>query len=289
MVGIVLLVPSLILRRKIWLDTNFWCPVLSCELKVPADDFVLKSLGLRGVTANSICEKKLNEKTLECESNKKLVEYLRMQLVNKVNENETLSSINDKLMEEVYVNQEARLLPLILIPYSEENVVEIKIWKQKYEELNAKFEETQRRLSERDRNGVWHLALKGAIEGRDFEDTKDPTWEELSRQFSKLLTIAHEGPNEEYEDDIILSGRGEYQERFDSRLKKIDHKTNLRQILFQPFNWFQLDILDVERDGNTTFRDTATYAYQSQIKFSNVKDSLCTLMTKKLSFWKSIF
>ncbi|KAF6158274.1 hypothetical protein GIB67_001345 [Kingdonia uniflora] len=134
--------------------------------------------------ANSICEKKLNEKILECESNKKLVEDLRMQLANK---NETLSSINDKLMEEVYVNQEARPLP-----------------------------------------GVWHLALKGAIDGGDFEDTEDPTWEELSRQFTKLLTIAQDGPKGEYEDDIILSGRREYQERTDSRLKKIDHKTNLK-------------------------------------------------------------
>ncbi|KAF6162878.1 hypothetical protein GIB67_021027 [Kingdonia uniflora] len=141
--------------------------------------------------ANSICKKKLNEKTLECKSNKKLVEDLRMQLANKVKENETSSSIIDKLMEEVYVNQEVRALP-----------------------------------------GVWHLALKGVIEGGDFEDTEDLTWEELSRQFTKLLTIAQEGPKGEYEDDIILSGRGEYQERIDSRLKKIDRKTNLRQTLF---------------------------------------------------------
>ncbi|KAF6146781.1 hypothetical protein GIB67_007495 [Kingdonia uniflora] len=137
--------------------------------------------------------------------------------------------------------------------------------------------------------GVWHLALKCAIEGGDFEDTEDPTWEELSRQFTKLLTIAQEGPKGEYEDDIILSGRGEYQERIDSRLKKIDHKTNLRQTLFQPFNWFQLDIRDVERDGNTTFRVAASYAYKSQMKFLNVKDSLCTLMMNKPSYWKSVF
>ncbi|KAF6170539.1 hypothetical protein GIB67_031947 [Kingdonia uniflora] len=190
---------------------------------------------------NSICKTKLNEKTLECESNKKLVEDLRMQLANKVKENEMLSSINDKLMEEVYVNQEVRLLPV------------------------------------------------STIKGWDFEDAEDLTWEELSRQFTKLLTIAQEGPKGEYEDNIILSGRGEYQEMIDSRLKKIDHKTNLRHTLFQPFNWFQLDIRDVERDGNTMFRVAATYAYQSQIKFLNVKDSLCTLMTKKPSYWKIVF
>ncbi|KAF6137298.1 hypothetical protein GIB67_036335 [Kingdonia uniflora] len=79
---------------------------------------------------------------------------------------------------------------LNLVPHSEENVVEAEMWKQKYQELNAKYEEAQRRLSERDRNGVWHLALKGAIEGWDFKDTEDPTWEELSRQFTKFLTIA---------------------------------------------------------------------------------------------------
>ncbi|KAF6152927.1 hypothetical protein GIB67_039634, partial [Kingdonia uniflora] len=56
--------------------------------------------------------------------------------------------------------------------------------------------------------GVWRLALKGAIEGGDFEDPEDPTYEELGRQFMKLLTIAQEGPKGEYEDDIILSGRG---------------------------------------------------------------------------------
>ncbi|KAF6166490.1 hypothetical protein GIB67_038227 [Kingdonia uniflora] len=225
--------------------------------------------------ANSICEKKLNEKTLECESNKKLVEDLHMQLANKVKENETLSSINDKLMEEVYVNQEARSLPLKLVPHSEENVVEAEMWKLKYEELNTKFEEAQRRFS--------------TIEGEDFEDTEDPTWEELSRQFTKLLTIAQEGPKGEYEDDITLLGRGEYQERIDSRLKKIDHKTNLRQSLFQPFSWFQLDIRDFERDCNTAFRVAASYAYQSQMKFLNMKDSLCTLMMKKPFYWKSIF
>ncbi|KAF6140148.1 hypothetical protein GIB67_028954 [Kingdonia uniflora] len=129
--------------------------------------------------ANSICEKKLNEKTLECESNKKLVEDPRMQLVDKVKENKMLSSINEKLMEEVYVNQEARPLPLNLVPHLEENVAEAEMWKHKYEELNVKFEEAQRRLSEKDRNGVRHLTLKDAIEGGDFEDTEDPTWEEL--------------------------------------------------------------------------------------------------------------
>ncbi|KAF6140916.1 hypothetical protein GIB67_042329 [Kingdonia uniflora] len=196
--------------------------------------------------ARSVLVEALATKTLECESNKKLVEYLRMQLANKVKENETLSSINNKLMEEVYVNQEARPLPLNLVSHSEENVIEAEMWKLKYEELNVKFEEAQRRLSDRDRNG-------------------------------------------EYEDDIILSGREEYQERIDSRLKKIDHKTNLRQTLFQPFNWFQLDIRDVERDGNTAFRVAATYAYPSQMKFLNVNDSLCTLMMKKPSYWKNIF
>ncbi|KAF6170059.1 hypothetical protein GIB67_042864 [Kingdonia uniflora] len=223
--------------------------------------------------ANSICEKKLNEKTLECKSNKKLVEDLRMQLANKVKENEMLSSINDKLMEEVYVNQEARPLPLNLVPHSEENIVEVEMWKHKYEELNAKFEEAQRRLRERDRNGVWHLTLKGAIEGGDFEDTEYPIWEKLSRQFTKLLTIAQEGPKGEYEDDIILSGRGEYQERIDSRLKKIDHKTNLRQTLFQPFNWFQLDIRDVERDGGHLL---ATY-YEKVVIFISNKEALTFL------------
>ncbi|KAF6136883.1 hypothetical protein GIB67_018922 [Kingdonia uniflora] len=185
--------------------------------------------------ANFICEKKLNEKlfTLECESKKKMIEDLQMQLADKVKKCETLSSINNKLMEEVYVNQEAQPLPLNLVPHLEENdQLEAEKWKHKYDELNAKFEEAQRRLSEGDRNGVWQLALKGAIEGGDFKDTEDSTYEELSKQFTKLLTIAQEGPKGEYEDDIILSGRGEYQERIDSRLKKIDHKTNLRQTLF---------------------------------------------------------
>ncbi|KAF6153655.1 hypothetical protein GIB67_027522 [Kingdonia uniflora] len=56
--------------------------------------------------------------------------------------------------------------------------------------------------------GVWRLTLKSAIEGGDFEDPEDPTYEELGRQFTKLLTIAQEGLKGEYEDDIILSGRG---------------------------------------------------------------------------------
>ncbi|KAF6151159.1 hypothetical protein GIB67_037367 [Kingdonia uniflora] len=210
--------------------------------------------------ANSICEKKLNEKTLECEtnkkllkdltlecestkkiledqrleceSNKKLVEDLHMQLAAKLNKTETLGKINDKLMDEVYVHQIEVPLPLNIVPHLEENVGEAEMWKQKYEELHAKFEEAQRRLSEIDKNGVWRLTLKGAIEGGNFKDPEDLTYEELGRQFTKLLTIAQEGPNGEYEDDIILSGRGEYQEMIDSRLKTIDHKTNLRQSLF---------------------------------------------------------
>ncbi|KAF6171106.1 hypothetical protein GIB67_020585 [Kingdonia uniflora] len=267
--------------------------------------------------ANSICEKKLNEMTLECETNKKLlkdltlecestktiledqrlecesnmklVKYLRMQLAAKVNEAETLGEINDKLMNQVYVHQIDVPLPLNIVPHPEENVGEAEMWKQKYEELHAKFEEAQRRLSEIYRNGVWRLTLKNAIKGGDFEDPEDPTYEELGRQFTKLLTIAQEGPKGKYEDDIILSGRGEYQEMINLRLKKINHKTNLRQSLFQPFNWFQLDIRDIERDGNTTFRVIASYAYQSQMKFSNVKVSLFALMTKKPSYWKGIF
>ncbi|KAF6150449.1 hypothetical protein GIB67_023948 [Kingdonia uniflora] len=214
--------------------------------------------------ANSICEKKLNEKILECESKKKMVEDLQMQLADKVKKCETLSIINDKLMEKVYVNQEAQPLPRT----------------QQYR-INLIYRNIVQ--------GVWRLALKGAIEGGDIEDTEDPTYEELSRQFTKLLTIAQEGPKGEYEDDIILSGRGEYQEMIDSRLKKIDKRTNLRQTLFEPFNWFQLDIRDVERDGNTVFRVAASYAYKSQMKFLNVNDYLYTLMTKKPPYWKSVF
>ncbi|KAF6144994.1 hypothetical protein GIB67_013345, partial [Kingdonia uniflora] len=103
--------------------------------------------------ANSIYEKKLNEKTLECESNKKLVKDLRVQLADKVKENETLSNINDKLMEEVYVNQEARPLPV----------------KVTHDRWYAKY------IYETERLGVWHLTLKGTIKGGDFEDTEDPT------------------------------------------------------------------------------------------------------------------
>ncbi|KAF6158764.1 hypothetical protein GIB67_040278 [Kingdonia uniflora] len=184
---------------------------------------------------------------LECvevrESNQKVVEDLQLQLAKKLKECENLATIIENLLEEV-TSQSPRPLPLNLVPHSEENVVQpesrttrksynLKVvqpknWKQKYEELNTKFEEAQRRLSERDRNGVWRLTLKAAIEGWDFKDTEDPTWEELSKQFTKLLIIAQEGPKGEYEDDIILSGRGEYQERIDSRLKKIDHRTNRR-------------------------------------------------------------
>ncbi|KAF6138577.1 hypothetical protein GIB67_032471 [Kingdonia uniflora] len=102
--------------------------------------------------ANSICEKKLNENTLECETNKKLlkdltlecelskkiledqrlecesnknlVEDLRMQLVAKMNGAETLGKINDKLIEEVYVYQIEVPLPLNIVPHPEENVGE---------------------------------------------------------------------------------------------------------------------------------------------------------------------
>ncbi|KAF6150202.1 hypothetical protein GIB67_023157 [Kingdonia uniflora] len=41
--------------------------------------------------------------------------------------------------------------------------------------------------------GVWHLILKGAIEGGNFKDTEDPTWEELTysdlgdRRYETLL------------------------------------------------------------------------------------------------------
>ncbi|KAF6159107.1 hypothetical protein GIB67_032724 [Kingdonia uniflora] len=194
---------------------------------------------------NSIYEKKLNEKVKECE---------------------TLTTINEKLMEEV-VNQKPRPLPV---------KVTHDIWYAKY-------------IHETERLEMWCLTLKGVIKGGDFQDIEDLTWEELSMQFTKVLTIAQEGPKGEYQDDIILLGRGEYQERIDSRLKKIDHKTNQRQTLFQPFNWFQLDIHDVKRDGNTTFRVAVSYAYLIQMKFLNVKESLCTLMTKKPSYWKSVF
>ncbi|KAF6155452.1 hypothetical protein GIB67_019978, partial [Kingdonia uniflora] len=130
--------------------------------------------------ANSICEKKLNEKILEyktntkllkdltlecestkkiledqrleCESNKKLVEDMRMQLAAKANETGTLGKINDKLMDKVYVHQIEVPLPLNIASHPEENVGEAEMWKQKYEELHVKFEETQRRLSEIDRN-----------------------------------------------------------------------------------------------------------------------------------------
>ncbi|KAF6145408.1 hypothetical protein GIB67_029177 [Kingdonia uniflora] len=220
--------------------------------------------------ARSVLVQALEAKTSECAF---LMEATgRMQA--KIEAKNLANSICEKKLNE----------KLNIVPHRVENVGEAEMWKQKYEQLHAKFEEAQRRLSEIDRNGVWRLTLKSAIEGGDFEDLEDPTYEELGRQFTKLLTIAQEGPKGEYKDDIILSGMGEYQEMIDSRLKKIDHKTNLRQSLFQPFNWFQLNIRDAERDGNTVFRVTASYAYQSQMKFSNVKVSLCTLMTKKPSY-----
>ncbi|KAF6175738.1 hypothetical protein GIB67_032616, partial [Kingdonia uniflora] len=90
--------------------------------------------------------------------------------------------------------------------------------------------------------GVWRQALKSVIKGEDFKDTEDPTLEELSLQFTKLLHIAQDGQKGEYQDDFNILGG--YNEIIDSR------------------------------DGNTAFRVAASYAYQSQLKFLNVKQFL---------------
>ncbi|KAF6138079.1 hypothetical protein GIB67_033493 [Kingdonia uniflora] len=206
--------------------------------------------------------KKLNGKTLEYnslrESNEKLSEDVleNVKLENSLadlvstilrKKCENLNAINENLMDQV-AKQEPQPLPLNLVAISEGNVIGDQDWKQKYDEINVKYEDAQRKLSVRDVNC----------------------------------------PKEEYDDNLILPG-GEYNKMIDLRLKKIDCKTKLRWTLFQPFNWFQLDIRDVKRDRNIGFRVTASYTNQSQLKFMNVKQSLCTLMTKKPSSWKSMF
>ncbi|KAF6165640.1 hypothetical protein GIB67_002899, partial [Kingdonia uniflora] len=134
---------------------------------------------------------------------------LNVQSEKKVEEYEKLTTINEKLIEEV-VAREPQPLAETKLTISEEMRFNLQTDNDEWE--------------------VWCLALKGSIEGRvgDFQDPDDPTWEEL-------------------------------------------------------------DIRDVERDGNTMFGVAASYTYQSQLKFLNVRQSLCSLMTNKPSYWKSVF
>ncbi|KAF6163286.1 hypothetical protein GIB67_025150 [Kingdonia uniflora] len=159
-----------------------------CERLKESNDNLQADLQVKQVV-NSIwekdfskTEKKLNDKLDECES---------------------LASINEKLMDEV-----ANLQPQPLAV--KVNVVRAEDWKQKYDEIAVKYEEVQRKLSERDMNEMWYTALKCAIEKRkgDFRDPEDPTWERLGRQFTKLLAIAQEGSKGEYQDDLTLEGGG---------------------------------------------------------------------------------
>ncbi|KAF6162392.1 hypothetical protein GIB67_012540, partial [Kingdonia uniflora] len=137
---------------------------------------------LQGKQDLSKTEKKLNDKNLECnllkETNKKLLKDV-CSLKN------SLADLNVQLEKK-----------LNFVLHSEANVVGVEDWKQKYDELSVKYEEAQRKLSERDKNGVWRLTLKGAIEERegDFQDPDVPTWVELAENGRDSLPHTHLPP-----------------------------------------------------------------------------------------------
>ncbi|KAF6154683.1 hypothetical protein GIB67_000567, partial [Kingdonia uniflora] len=149
------------------------------------------------VEYNSLREsnKKLSKDVLDNIELKNSLADLHLKFQKKMLECETLTAINEKLMDEV-VNQEPQ--PLVVT------------------KLGCTLRWKRCRSRRLEAKEVWCLTLKGAIEGGDFEDTEDLIWEELSLQITKLLTIAQEGPKGEYQDDLILPG-GVYQnDRFES-------------------------------------------------------------------------
>ncbi|KAF6176290.1 hypothetical protein GIB67_023581, partial [Kingdonia uniflora] len=136
---------------------------------------------------DSICEKdfcgsekKLNDKNLECSS---LKEFNKKLLEDVSSLKKTLAELNLQLQKKL--DKCGKLAS-----------------------INVKLVNEVVNLQPQPLAGVWHITLKGAIEGRegDFQDPEDPTLEELGRQFTKLLAIAQEGPKGEYSDDFTLEG-----------------------------------------------------------------------------------
>ncbi|KAF6141982.1 hypothetical protein GIB67_037950 [Kingdonia uniflora] len=136
---------------------------------------------------------------------------------------------------------------------------------------------------------VWHQSLKKALASEGMGDMGDPTFEELYDQNERFFAIAQQGPNGDYQEDLVSTGVT-LENVVIARRENMAKKKKLQKVLFQPWTKYLLDVRGVETsNNNSAFRVTAMIQHQSQHRFPDVIKSLKTFLYRDPIFWKSIF
>ncbi|KAF6153146.1 hypothetical protein GIB67_034868 [Kingdonia uniflora] len=176
---------------------------------------------------------------------------------------------------------------LVMIP--KEEAVPSRNLQKNIDELITKYEDSVKRLKEKESFEAWHKAMKKEFQSGELTEKDDPTFIELFDQYDRFYTIAQQGPKGDYQEDFTVTG-GNQEKLVEVRRENVVLKKKINETLFQLYVKYHLDVCGVQgEDGNSSFRVPATNKHQRQSQFKKVMNSLMSLMTKDPAFWKSVF
>ncbi|KAF6160272.1 hypothetical protein GIB67_019041 [Kingdonia uniflora] len=241
------------------------------ELKrVVEEQCVLEFVNLpRQLDAKILEYKNLEEKntSLEAEPRQKSVledcnQSLSAELNKKCKESESLKSANALLMEQIDL-QLPLATPLVVLQ-SHQPVPNTTLAK-KYEDMLAAHKDVKKKLiaiffhnipvnsEERKKTlevdnsewEVWRQVLKKALASEGMGDMGDPTFEELFEQNERFFTIVQQGPNGDYQENLV-STVVTLENIVIARREKMAKKKKIQELLFQPWTKYLVDVRGVE-------------------------------------------
>ncbi|KAF6168300.1 hypothetical protein GIB67_018140, partial [Kingdonia uniflora] len=131
---------------------------------------------------------------------------------------------------------------------------------------------------------VWRQALKKALASDGMGEMGDPTFEEFFEQNERFFTITQQGPNGDYQEDLVSTAVN-LKNVIIAWREKMAKKKKMQKNLFQPWTKYLVDVRGVEiSDNNSIFRVTAAIKHQSQHRFPDVMKSLKTFLCKDPAF-----
>ncbi|KAF6144869.1 hypothetical protein GIB67_001880, partial [Kingdonia uniflora] len=83
-------------------------------------------------------------------------------------------------------------------------------------------------------NEIWRQTLKKALANEGMGDMGDPTFEKLFEQNKRFFTIAQQGPNKDYQEDLV-STVVTLENVVIARREKMAKKKKIQELLFQPW------------------------------------------------------
>ncbi|KAF6173583.1 hypothetical protein GIB67_022942, partial [Kingdonia uniflora] len=205
----------------------------------------------------------LEYKNLEAELGQKsgLKDYnqsLSVELNKKYKKSKSLKVVNALLMEQIDLH-----LPLatpLAVLQSHQPVPDVTLSK-KYDDLLATHEDGKKLVNAEERMKslevnsseweVWRQVLTKALASEGMGNMGGPTFEELFEQHERFFKIAQQGPNGDYQEDLI-STAVTLKNVVIAWREKMAKKKKIKKLLFQPWMKYLVEVRGVEISDNNS-------------------------------------